>query len=883
MSLSKNFSPAEAEAYWYEVWQQKGYFKGQIVAGKKPYTVVIPPPNVTGVLHMGHMLNNTIQDVLIRKKRMEGIPTCWVPGTDHASIATEAKVVAMLKEKGIDKQDIGREKFLMHAMEWKEKYGGIILQQLKKLGASCDWDRTTFTMDPPYYDAVLSVFVELYNKGLIYRGVRMVNWDPQGMTAISDDEVIYKEVQSKLYYVQYTLADGSGHLTVATTRPETIPGDTALCVHPEDERYKALIGKKVVVPISGRVVPVIADTYIDPAFGTGVLKVTPAHDINDYEIGQRHALEIVDTLHPDGTLSSAAGTYAGLDRFEGRKRIAKDLEASGQLAKVEDIKNKVGTSERTGAVVEPRLSMQWFVKMQPLAIPALQAVNTGEVKLLPDKFVSTYRYWMENVRDWCISRQLWWGHRIPAFYAPDGSFVVCKSATEAVALFKERGLEVTTDTIRQDEDVLDTWFSSWLWPIAVFDPGVFSQPAAERKPNQELDYFYPTSDLVTAPEILFFWVARMIMAGQTFLGEKPFEHVYLHGIVRDKQGRKMSKSLGNSPDPLDLIAQYGADGVRVGMLLAAPAGNDLLFDEKLCEQGRNFYNKIWNAYRLIHSWRVDPTLPFAHTHACTWFENRLNHQLEKLEDEFNKYRISDALMTVYKLIWDDFCSWYLEMIKPGFEAPADLVTYERTLHYFEQLLKIVHPFMPFVSEALWAELKERGDSDHLIIAAWPKSQKIDNALLDAADIAFEAIIQVRAIRNQLQKSPKESLRLYVFTEHQSLLEPFVPYLHKLAQLEEVVFNGEKPKLSTTFSIRSIEFAVPMDAQFDKKAEQARLMQELAYTKGFLESVLQKLNNERFVQNAKPEVIQNERKKYSDAQSKIESIQSQLAQLTELTT
>lgn len=878
MALSKNFSPAEAEAHWYDVWQQKGYFKGRIVEGKKPYSVVIPPPNVTGVLHMGHMLNNTIQDVLVRKKRMEGIPTCWVPGTDHASIATEAKVVAMLKEKGIDKETIGREQFLSYALEWKEKYGGIILQQLKKLGASCDWDRTTFTMDIPYYDAVVSVFVELYNKGLIYRGIRMVNWDPQGMTAISDDEVIYKEVQSKLYYVKYPLVDGTGVLTVATTRPETIPGDTALCVHPDDERYRPFIGKKVVVPVSGREVPVIVDTYIDPTFGTGVLKVTPAHDINDYEIGQRHTLEVVDTIHPNGTLTSAAGNYAGLDRFEARKRIAKDLEAQGQLVKLEEIKNKVGTSERTGAVIEPRLSMQWFVRMPSLAAPALELVTNGEIKLIPEKFVNTYRYWMEHVKDWCISRQLWWGHRIPAFYAPDGSFVVCKTAEEALQLFEQKGLRLSADAIRQDDDVLDTWFSSWLWPIAVFDPTIFAQPAEGRTPNADLAYFYPTSDLVTAPEILFFWVARMIMAGDTFMGAKPFEHVYLHGIVRDKQGRKMSKSLGNSPDPLDLIAQYGADGVRVGMLLSAPAGNDLLFDEKLCEQGRNFYNKLWNAYRLVQSWKTDDSLPFAHTHACEWFENKLNQQLEKLEDEFSKYRISDALMTVYKLSWDYFCSWFLEMIKPGFEAPVDKETYQRTIQFFEQILKVVHPFMPFVSEALWAELRERSENDHLIVAEWPRAQQWDKTILESVDIVFEAIVQIRALRNQIQKSPKEPLELYVFTAYQESLIPFIPYLQKMGNLSLVVLNGDKPSLCSTFSLRGVDFAVPMDAWFDREAEKERLLKELEYTQGFKQSVLQKLNNERFVQNAKPDVLENERRKLSDALSKIASIESQLNQL-----
>ncbi len=876
--MDKIFQPSGVEGRWYSFWQEHGFFKPLKKEGVKPYTIVIPPPNVTGVLHMGHMLNNTLQDVLVRRKRMQGIPACWVPGTDHASIATEAKVVAMLKEMGIDKKSIGREKFLAYALEWKDKYGGIILQQLKKLGASCDWDRTTFTMDPDYYQAVIDVFIDLYRKGHIYRGVRMVNWDPQGLTAISDDEVIYKEVQSKLFYVKYPLVEGDGFIMVATTRPETILGDTAVCVHPDDERYQSLIGKKVRVPLVNREVPVIADTYIDPEFGTGALKVTPAHDINDYEIGQRHQLEVIDTLNPDGTLSPAAGFYAGRDRFEVRKLIAKDLDELGLLDKVEEIKNKVGTSERTGAVIEPKLSMQWFLRMKELSAPALEAVLTEEVKLIPDKFVNTYRHWMENVKDWCISRQLWWGHRIPAFYAPDGSFAVAKTAQEAVELFKAQGKTFGAEDVVQDEDVLDTWFSSWLWPMAVFDTELFSQPADKRKPNDDLAYFYPTSDLVTAPEILFFWVARMIIAGKEYMGARPFEHVYLHGIVRDKQGRKMSKSLGNSPNPLDLIAKFGADGVRVGMLLSAPAGNDLLFDEKLCEQGRNFANKLWNAFRLIKSWEINPELGFAREAECRWFEQRFNQQLEALEDQFEKYRLSDALMTVYKLTWDDFCSWYLEMIKPEYGEPIDPKTFDYCLQFFEKLLKVLHPFMPFITEELWHELRPREEKDCLIVAEWPQPGSYDPDFIAHAETVLELINQLRALRSQKQISPKVPLAMIVRTTKSEAYSPFEGSLKRLANIAEVSYNLQAPPSAASIVLRTEEFFIPLGDTFDKEEETQKLQKELIYMQGFLRSVDQKLKNEKFVQNAKPEVVAAEQKKYADAESKIKALEKQLSSL-----
>ena len=720
MELPKRYDPQHSEDRWYGHWMARGYFHSE-PDEREPFTIAIPPPNVTGVLHMGHMLNNTIQDVLVRRARMQGKNACWVPGVDHASIATEAKVVKKLRDEGLTKQQLGREKFLEHAWAWKEQYGGVILEQLKKLGASCDWERTRFTMEPSLSEAVIDVFIDLHKKGLVYRGQRMVNWDPQALTAVSDEEVIHKEVNSRLYHVRYKIEGTDDEwITIATTRPETILGDTAVCVHPDDPRYAHLKGKRCIIPMVERSVPVIFDDYIDMEFGTGCLKVTPAHDINDWEIGQRHGLEVIDTLNPDGTMSEAAGFYVGEDRFVVRKKIAKDLEASGHLVKVEDIVNKVGFSERTDAVIEPRLSLQWFVKMDQLAKPALDAVTDGRVKLHPAKFVNTYRHWMENVRDWCISRQLWWGQRIPAWYNTDGDVAVCRTEAEAIAQFNAAGQSTTG--IKQDDDVVDTWFSSWLWPISVFDG--FKDPD-----NADINYYYPTNDLVTAPEILFFWVARMIMAGLEYRGDVPFTNVYLTGIVRDKQGRKMSKSLGNSPDPLDLIKQYGADGVRVGMLLSSPAGNDLLFDEGLCEQGRNFSNKVWNAFRLLKSWEVqDLEQPAGNAAAVAWMRSRLNAAVADLSDQYGQYRISDALMTTYKLTWDDLCSWYLESIKPAFGAPIDRTTYEATLGLFEDVLKLLHPFMPFLTEEVWHHIRERKEGEDLIVASWPEKGERDAKL-----------------------------------------------------------------------------------------------------------------------------------------------------------
>ncbi|MCC6370258.1 MAG: valine--tRNA ligase, partial [Bacteroidia bacterium] len=721
MEIAKTYNPAEAENRWYPYWMQKNFFKSTPDA-RQPYTIVIPPPNVTGVLHMGHMLNNTIQDVLIRRARMMGYNACWVPGTDHASIATETKVVNLLADQGIKKSDLTRDEFLKHAWEWKNKYGGIILKQLEKLGASCDWDRTRFTMDPELSESVLDVFIDLYNKGYIYRGVRMVNWDPQGLTAVSDEEVIHKEASSKLVFVKYKIENSNEFITVATTRPETIMGDTAVCVNPNDERYSALKGKNVIVPVVNRVVPVIFDEYVDASFGTGALKVTPAHDINDFNLGQKHKLPTIDALTPDGKISEAAGAYVGMDRFACRKQIIADLQEQGLVEKVEDIKNKVGYSERTNAVIEPKLSMQWFLKMSEVSKPALDAVLNGEVNLIPEKYVNTYNHWMENVHDWCISRQLWWGQRIPAWYDGKGNTVVCKTKEEAFAKLSILNSQLSIEDVKQDEDVVDTWFSSWLWPLTVFDPQVIKN--GWDNANADLKYYYPTNDLVTAPEILFFWVARMIIAGKEYTGLKPFNNVYLTGIVRDKKGRKMSKSLGNSPDPLDLIAKYGADGVRVGMLLCSPAGNDLMFDESYCEQGRNFANKVWNAFRLIQGFEVgNVSQPEASKAAISWFENKLSEQLEIINDHYTKYRMSDALMATYKLVWDDFCAWYLEAIKPEFvdgkSLPIDKATYEATTQYMEQLLKVMHPWMPFITEELWHLIKERADTDCIIVAAWP--------------------------------------------------------------------------------------------------------------------------------------------------------------------
>ena len=902
--IPKTYDPSQTEDKWYSFWMKEGFFNS-FPDERPPYTIVIPPPNVTGVLHMGHMLNNTIQDVLIRRARMLGKNACWVPGTDHASIATEAKVVAMLKEKGVNKKDISREDFLKYAWEWKEKYGGIILEQLKKLGASCDWDRTRFTMEDDLSEAVISVFIDLHKKGYIYRGVRMINWDPSGKTALSDEEVIHKEVNSRLVFVRYPVIDaslsgvlkenkstwtinnagwetevngkkfnGKEFISIATVRPETILGDTGVCVHPDDNRYKNLKGKYAVIPMVNRPVPVIFDDYIEMEFGTGALKVTPAHDINDYNLGVKHGLEVIDTISDDGTMSKAAGFYYGEDRFIVRKKIIKDLEASGYIVKIEDYKNKVGYSERTDAVIEPKLSMQWFLKMDTISKPALENVLNGNIKLIPEKFINTYRHWMENVHDWCISRQLWWGQRIPAWYDPKGRFVVAKSAAEAILLFKKDFPEFnfSEKDLKQDEDVLDTWFSSWLWPISVFDG--FRNPG-----NKDISYYYPTNDLITAPEILFFWVARMIIAGYEYMNEKPFTNVYLTGIVRDKLGRKMSKSLGNSPDPIELIEKYSADGVRVGMLLASPAGNDLPFDESLCEQGRNFANKIWNAFRLIKGWNVsDIEQSESDRIAILWFRSRFNEQLEIINDHYSKYRMSDALMASYKLIWDDFCAWYLEIIKPefidGIASPICNKTFEATIDFFENILKVIHPWMPFISEELWHLLKERKSKECLIVDKWPAVSGYDKNLLSGFTIASEIIQQLRNIRKQKNISPKESLELYIRAE-KTFDKSFNDIIIRLSNLSLFKTTNNKPENSLSFLVNQFEFYLPVSETIDTDAEKLRLKKDLEYNKGFLNSVQSKLANERFVSNAKPEVIENEKKKKADAEAKIRSLEEQL--------
>lgn len=877
--IAKNFNPQQAESKWYAHWLKHQFFKSTPDA-RKPYTIVIPPPNVTGVLHMGHMLNNTIQDVLIRRARLLGFNACWVPGTDHASIATEAKVVKLLGEQGIPKSSLTRDAFLKHAWDWKEKYGGIILEQLKKLGASCDWDRTRFTMDEPLSDAVLDVFIDLFNKGFIYRGVRMVNWDPQGLTAVSDEEVIHKETTSKLVYVKYRIVGSEEYLTVATTRPETIMGDTAVCVNPNDERYAHLKGKTVIVPIVNREVPIIFDSYVEVSFGTGVLKVTPAHDINDFNLGQKHKLPTIDALNANGTISEAAGAYVGMDRFACRKQISKDLEEQGLIAKVEDIKNKVGYSERTDAVIEPRLSLQWFLKMKDVSKPALDAVLSNEIKLIPEKFVNTYKHWMENVHDWCISRQLWWGQRIPAWYDKKGNTVVCKTQEEALQLLKKENPELTLADLKQDEDVLDTWFSSWLWPLTVFDPNVIKN--GWENANADLKYYYPTNDLITAPEILFFWVARMIIAGKEYTGLKPFTNVYLTGIVRDKQGRKMSKQLGNSPDPLDLIAKHGADGVRVGMLLCSPAGNDLMFDEKYCEQGRNFTTKIWNASRLIKGFTVVETVstPAASKAAIHWFEHKLSEQLEVINDYYTKYRMSDALMATYKLVWDDFCAYYLESIKPDFidgnAQPIDAFTYEKTIHFLESILKIVHPWMPFVTEEIWHLIKTREDKECIIVANWPSTIAVDANLINEFEVVKEIVQAVRNTRAQKQIAPKEKLQLIERSTAQHRY--FDAVVCKLANLSEINYTTNEVSNALNFIVKTTEFYIPVSGHVNKEEEKMRLLKELDYNKGFLDSVLKKLENQNFVSKAKPEVLASEQKKKADAESKIKTIEAQLQQL-----
>jgi len=874
MEIPAKYNPAEVEDKWYKYWMDNKFFRS-VPDEREPYCIVIPPPNVTGVLHMGHMLNNTIQDVLVRRARMTGKNACWVPGTDHASIATEAKVVSKLRAEGIDKNSLTRDEFLKHAWEWKEKHGGIILEQLKKLGASCDWDRTCFTMDESLSASVIKVFVDLFNKGLIYRGVRMVNWDPQAKTAVSDEEVIYKEVQSKLYYLKYFIDGEDGFITIATTRPETILGDTAVCVNPNDPRYTHLKGKRVIVPLINRSVPIIYDEYVDVEFGTGALKVTPAHDINDYMLGDKHNLETVDIFEDNGTMSKAAQLYVGMDRFEVRKVIVKDLETAGNLAKIEDYLNKVGYSERTDAVIEPKLSMQWFLKMQDLSKPALDAVINGDVELYPSKFVNTYRHWMENVKDWCLSRQLWWGHRIPAWYLPEGGYVVAESEKEALELAKEKtgNSNLKLSDLRQEEDVLDTWFSSWLWPISVFD-GI-------RNPdNADIKYYYPTNDLITAPEILFFWVARMIIAGYEYRGEKPFNNVYLTGIVRDSLKRKMSKQLGNSPDPLDLIAKYGADGVRVGMLFCSPAGNDLMFEESLPEQGRNFSNKIWNAYRLVKGWEVDSKLeqPLSSKAAIKWFNNILNRELVLLDDHFDKYRISEALMAVYKLFWDEFSSWLLEMVKPNYQQPIDAKTYGELVDIFEKMLSLLHPFMPFITEELWQYLRERKQGESLMISQMPKAEAFDSKLLDSFELMKEAIAGVRTIRQEKNIPNKQSLKLFIKSDVK-FGDDIESIIIKLAGLEGLSYTTEKVEGAASFLIKSVEFYVPLEGLIDAEEEIAKLKAELDYTKGFLTSVMKKLSNEKFVSGAPAQVVDVERRKQADAESKIIVLEERITLLS----
>jgi valyl-tRNA synthetase len=871
--IAKTYSPADVEAKWYQRWQEQGFFQAKPNPRKQPYTVVIPPPNVTGVLHMGHMLNNTIQDVLVRRARMQGKEACWVPGTDHASIATEAKVVAMLKEQGINKKDLSREDFLTHAWAWKEKYGGIILEQLKQLGASCDWSRTRFTMEPKLTEAVLRVFVDLYRKGLIYRGVRMVNWDPLGGTAISDEEVIPKDTQAKMYHLKYEVVGQPGRfLTVATSRPETVMADVAVAVNPTDPRYQDLAGQRVRIPLLGRDIPVIQDEYVTVDFGTGALKVTPAHDLNDYELGLKHNLPVIDILNDNGTLNEKAELYVGQDRFAARRNIVKDLQEAGLLDKVEEYASIVQTSERTGAVIEPKLSLQWFLKMEHLAKPALEVVENDTIKLHPPKFKNMYRVWMENVRDWCISRQLWWGQRIPAYYLPDGSFVVAQNEEEAVQLAREQSVnnDLQASDLRQDEDVLDTWFSSWLWPISVFNG--FDDPD-----NADINYFYPTNDLVTAPEILFFWVARMIMSGLEYRKEVPFKNVYLTGIVRDAQGRKMSKQLGNSPDPLDLIRDFGADAVRTGMLFSSPAGNDLFYDQKLIDQGRNFNNKLWNAFRLVKGWEVDNSLPFANEQAVKWFEAKLAETVSMLDEHFDKFRMSDALLSVYKLVWDDFCSYYLEMVKPTYQHPIDAETLRATVSFLETLLKLLHPFMPFITEELWHELAERGPKDYVCVAHWPKVPTPANSaeVLAGMDKALAIVAGVRNVRNQKNIGPTKQLELAVKTDEQAAVQTYAALVRKLANLSDLSFVEEAPSSAVSFVQGGSEFFVPLDMQVDAVAERARLEKELEYAIGFRDSVNKKLGNEKFVANAKPDVLERERQKLADAESKITALEQAL--------
>jgi valyl-tRNA synthetase len=886
--LSQKFNPAEVEDKWYAYWTEHDLFKS-VPDGREPYTIVIPPPNVTGVLHMGHMLNNTIQDILVRRARMQGKNALWVPGTDHASIATETKVIAKLASQGIKKTDLTREEFLVHAWDWTKTHGGIILQQLRKLGASCDWSRTAFTMDEQRSRSVIKVFCDLYKKGLIYRGLRMVNWDPQNRTAISDDEVFFVEEKSKLYYLRYYLADddmtgetgsedevvhrdaqGRRYAVVATTRPETIMGDTAMCINPKDSKNAWLKGKRVIVPLVNRVIPVIEDRYVEIEFGTGCLKVTPAHDKNDYMLGKTHNLETIDIFNEDGTVSENAGMYVGMDRFDVRKAIAKDLDAAGLLEKVEDYDNKVGFSERTKVAVEPRLSLQWFIDMKHFANISLSPVMDDIIKFVPEKYKNTYRIWLENIQDWCISRQLWWGHRIPAYYynASDGSekFVVAESAASALEQARqESGLDLKASDLRQDEGALDTWFSSWLWPITLFD-GI-NNPG-----NEEINYYYPTATLVTGPDIIFFWVARMIMAGYEYVGKQPFNNVYFTGIVRDSLGRKMSKQLGNSPDPLDLIKEYGADGVRMGLMLAAPAGNDIMYDDKLCEQGRNFCNKIWNAFRLLQGWQVDETLAQPETAALAnrWFESKLNATIEEVNDLFGKFRLNEALMAVYRLFWDEFSSWYLEMVKPAYQHPIDAKTLAQVKHYFDALLRLLHPFMPFITEELWQHLAERKDGESIMYAQMPVAGAVDADLLAHVEFAKEVIAGVRAVRAKKNIPSKDELTLRVIGDFDMTVANIVV---KLANLTAIEANAEKDAAAASFLVGTTEFNIPLETNIDVEAELERLNKELDYLRGFKASVEKKLSNERFVNNAPAAVVENERNKLADATQKMEAIQA----------
>ncbi len=874
MEIPSKYEPKKVEEHWYQYWEKNDFFTSK-PDDREPYTIVIPPPNVTGVLHMGHMLNNTIQDVLIRKARLEGKNACWVPGMDHASIATEAKVVAKLKEEGISKAEISRETFLKHAWDWTDQYGGVILKQLRKLGASCDWKRTKFTMDDDMSASVIKVFVDLYNKDLIYKGNRMVNWDPEAKTTLSDEEVIYEERQGHLYYITYPIEGSDQKVTIATTRPETILGDTAICIHPNDERYHHLKGKNAIVPICNRVIPIITDEYVDLQFGTGCLKVTPAHDENDKNLGEKHGLEIIDIFNDDATLNSYGLHYEGKDRFVVRKEIAKELEEKGFLVKTEPYTNKVGTSERTKAVIEPRLSDQWFLKMEDLAKPALEAVmETGEVKLFPDKFKNTYRHWMENIRDWNISRQLWWGQQIPAYYYGDGQndFVVAETKAQAFELAKAKRPDIQESDLKQDPDVLDTWFSSWLWPISVF--GGILEPD-----NPEVNYYYPTNDLVTAPDILFFWVARMIVAGYEFRGERPYENVYLTGLVRDKQRRKMSKSLGNSPDALQLIENFGADGVRVGLLLSSAAGNDLLFDENLCQQGANFANKIWNAFRLVKGWEVaDMDQPQAAKIGLKWYTARFQQVLAEVEDHFGKYRISDALMSMYKLVWEDFCSWLLEIVKPAYQQPIDRKTLDMVIALFEQNLKLLHPFMPFLTEEVWQHMKERSVEEALCIADWPKKLESDKKIIEQFDYAKEVIVGIRTIRKEKNIPNKDALKLMELTtaDTSGKLDAIV---RKLGNIEEIETVDHTVDGALSFRVRSNEYFIPISGAIDVEAEIQKINEELKYTRGFLQSVQKKLSNERFVDNAPPQVVELERKKAADAEAKISTLEKSLASLS----